>query len=582
MPMTPLDKNGTVPKSVMITMDENQSSEETSSGSGMIKTEDVIGSHSTALSQGFDPIQSHEADGRENGFNEPFKITVSDPEVSHSDAPNDEPRTTTTMDSSTDKGTALPSELELKAPSESRGMAIEYVKHVGTYFSEVESRIAFLERELEKLRPNHSSSNESAVSEAESDSEDVPEPAELIPDIRHVSWSSFKPDLAFQEGEDDHYTAEAPTHVLEVLIEHHRCGLAKQIPKTPGKDTPSRKLARDNRNKISGDIVVPRTALDRAQHAERLRITSKPLLALLSKVCGTESGMPADLSKAVFLRPYKLFMVFEQEIREQFELLKAKNEPMSELAGSGSPEDVQTATSPHTNEEPTNDKGKEQSKEGSETATCGKVGETGVESCEAALQHLGLLERFFDNDLKSTFELRSSLKTGTADAIEYADLWHLFEPGQEVRSADSKLQIYHVTKFTGGRDPLMELGEGSRKAPNWSREREDDFSIECYRYDFDGFHYGPVFEQFTIGHYEGLREITCLPVYPWLFDPDYSEAKKKLLERGNKFIELTHTFEISHKAYTGLSLDGSAEEVCKRLCCIEKDLCLICCRSIRP
>ena len=180
------------------------------------------------------------------------------------------------------------------------------------------------------------------------------------------------------------------------------------------------------------------------------------------------------------------------------------------------------------------------------------------------MQHLGLLERFFDNDLRSTFELRSNLKTGKTRTIEYSDLWHLYEPGQEIRSADSQLQIYHVTKFTGGRDTLCEKESCAREVPGSCITRGDVFSVECYRYDFDGICYGPVFETFTIRNYEGLREITGLPVYPWLFDPNYSEEKKKLLKRGKKFID--HSIhETSHKAYAALSLDDPAEEVCKHL-----------------
>ena len=560
MPMTPLDENGIAQIPVMETVDENQSSEETSSGSGMTQMEDDVGSQSTTPSQGFAPLQSHEADGNENDLLGHSKITPSDPEKPHTVVPSDEPRSTTALDSSTDKEGTLPSESELKELSESRELATEYVKHVGTYFSAVESRIAFLERELEKLRSGHPSYNQSAAQEKESGNKELSEACKLIPDISYVSWSSFKPDLAAEPHiisglKNDHYTAKAPTHALEVLIGHHWSGLTNQIDNSLGKDI---------KPKSGGDVVISRPAVDRAQRAERLRINSKPLLELLDKLCGAQSGIPTDSSKAVFLRPYKLFMVFEQEIRGQFEQLKTKSETIDELAGSTKPKDVDIAMSAHATEAPTDDKGKEHLEQDGEAATYGKEGQTDVDNREAALQHLGLLIRFFDNDLRSTFELRSNLKTGRAHTIEYADLWHLYEPGQEIRSADCKLQIYHVTRFTGGRDTLCKRETCTREVPPSCVTRGDVFTVECYRYDFDGIYYGPVSETFTIRSYEGLREITSLPVYPWLFSPNYSEEKEKLLKRGKKFID--HSIpEFSHKAYAALSLDDSAEEVRKHL-----------------
>ena len=560
--MTPLDENSIAPTPVMETMDKNQSSEETCSSNGMTPTEDNVGSHSATPSQGSAPIQSLEAAGNENELRGHSEITPSDPEKPNTDLPKDETRTTKTMDKSTYVKSAIFSGSELKEfeLGMARDQATVYVKHVGMYFSAVESRIRFLEGELYKLRPSGPSSNRWAAPKTDSGNEELSEACRLIPDISYMSWSSFKPDLAaephvIRELKKDHYTPKAPTHVLEVLVGHHWSGLTHQFDDSLGKDI---------RLKSGDGVVVSVPATDRAQRAERLRINSKPLLELLIELCGAQAGIPTDQSSTVFLRPYKLFMVFEKEIRGQFELLKTKNETRDGLAGSTKHKDVHIATSGHATEATTDDKEKEHLEQDGEAATYGKEGKRDVDSREVALQHLGLLERFFDNDLRSTFELRSNLKTGKARTIEYADLWHLYEPGQEIRSADNQLQIYQVTKFTGGRDILCKKDSCVREVPGSCITRGDVFSVECYRYDFDGSYYGPVFETFTIRNYEGLREITSLPVYPWLFDPNYSEEKKKLLKRGKKFID--HSIhENSHKAYTALSLDDSAEEVCKRL-----------------
>ena len=76
--MTLLDENSLALTPVMAIMDENQKSEETSSGSGMTPMGSNVGSHSATPSQEFAPIQSHEAAGNENELREHPETTPSD------------------------------------------------------------------------------------------------------------------------------------------------------------------------------------------------------------------------------------------------------------------------------------------------------------------------------------------------------------------------------------------------------------------------------------------------------------------------------------------------------------------------
>ena len=187
-----------------------------------------------------------------------------------------------------------------------------------------------------------------------------------------------------------------------------------------------------------------------------------------------------------------------------------------------------------------------------------------------ALQHLRLLVEFLDNDLKSTFDLRRQISARKACPIAFADLWHLYEHGQEVRTQGNKLQIFRVAKFTGGRDLLCESVSGAARTSSLYRvpsscigreENDGAFFIECYRYDFDGTNYGPVHEMFEIRRYEGFRDITSLPVYPWWFDSDYLKKKEQLVRRGEKFTTLARTNQTAHRTYCGVTLDEHKEEV---------------------
>lgn len=108
------------------------------------------------------------------------------------------------------------------------------------------------------------------------------------------------------------------------------------------------------------------------------------------------------------------------------------------------------------------------------------------------------------------------------------------------------------------------IASGQVHVPESCIEREESngaFFIECYRYDFNGTQYGPVHKLFEIRRYEGLRDIISLQVYPLWFDPDYRKEKARLVQRGDKFMELTRAKETAHKSYRGLSLDDYAEEV---------------------
>lgn len=61
---------------------------------------------------------------------------------------------------------------------------------------------------------------------------------------------------------------------------------------------------------------------------------------------------------------------------------------------------------------------------------------------------LKLLIEFFDVDLKTTFELRNKIRDGRATAIEYPDLWHLFQLGEDVIHQSSRLTVYRVINIT--------------------------------------------------------------------------------------------------------------------------------------
>jgi hypothetical protein len=157
---------------------------------------------------------------------------------------------------------------------------------------------------------------------------------------------------------------------------------------------------------------------------ERLRIRSRALLSLLSRISGQELLANANTrsidnpAPVVFLRPFKLFVAYEKEIRAEVPALKLKIKKEEQLEAS-KPIDSNIKT-----------------KDLPEFAN------------SDLLQDLELLVEFFDKDLQPTFELRRKIEDGTLNEIQYQDLWHLFNPGDIVVDPNNNLEVYRVLDFT--------------------------------------------------------------------------------------------------------------------------------------
>ena len=149
---------------------------------------------------------------------------------------------------------------------------------------------------------------------------------------------------------------------------------------------------------------------------ERLRIRSQTLIHWLGIVTGNESlqnfadysdGETDGTPSLVILRPFKILVTLEREIRQELKNLKNRCRSV------------------------------EPNQESYET-----------QEDKYLLEEVSLLNKFLEVDLKPTFQLRQSILEGTATSISYRDLWHLFQVGGMVVSQQDPNQIYRVIKFT--------------------------------------------------------------------------------------------------------------------------------------
>lgn len=469
------------------------------------------------------------------------------------------------------------------------------IKQFEQYFWNVEYRIGFMEDELKKLRGSDLSSKLKDESE-----ETSAEPPKVIPSIRRLTWADYRPSLnpnkasepnnfgitprivlqgvnnrasvqkkgkpntanASGDLRDETLSAKSKHqhHVLEVLVEDPGINKRRRAKKHGDDGDITRTSDQNAKSYQKSDPIISQTSKFSLQCPERVRICSRPLLAILHNMIDPE-GPPWSMPHMVVLRPFKMLVLYEAEIRDALKDLervwqsKEQNIPTEKV-------------SEHKPKEQNGEIGKsndEEDKRGKTTALDPAADNFVKTDTFEALSHLRLLADFLDNDLESTFDLRKKTKAKTACPIAFADLWHLYEHGQEVRTPDDKLQVFKVARFTGGRDLLSEvLPKHLGDVPSSCIEREESngaFFLECYRYDFNGTLYGPIHHMFEIRRYEGLRDITSLQVYPLCFDPEHKKERVQLVQRGEKFMALARVNETAHKTYCGLSLDEHADEV---------------------
>lgn len=162
-----------------------------------------------------------------------------------------------------------------------------------------------------------------------------------------------------------------------------------------------------------------------------LRIRPKLLARHIEKIAGEASELRINrtrsgvnkVSAILFRKPFKIFCAYETQIR-------------------ASVEELQTQIEKKANEVTESDD------------SAGKTQKTKHKQMEydenALLADLKLLLEFLDVDLKPTLELRSKIKAGTATSIEYEDLWHLFNLGDNVIQTQQFTvpKVYRVINFT--------------------------------------------------------------------------------------------------------------------------------------
>ena len=310
---------------------------------------------------------------------------------------------------------------------------------------------------------------------------------------------------------------------------------------------------------------------------DRIRLRSAFLLDLLHRVTnerlnhGGEKTSENSRPALVFLYPFKFFVIHADRIEAEANRLEAK------FGNGGQSEQSNVSKTPHG---PNTDNGPTISLEDAATDMDTNL-EDELES-KKAYEYLKLVRELLLTHLKPIIELRKGYQNGTHKTVSFQDLWLLYEVGglvfQREPPRNYPPNILRVTNFDGGRE-LLNSGEfKGAETPKYfpgkdSKGTENRFYLRHYRLDFDGEHYGPVEDAFSIPPWEGTRSVYSLTAFPLHFcrntiDHTFEsleDFREHVIKRGKKFVELD---PISHKYYDG-QVSGSRHEFVSllRSCC---------------
>lgn len=471
----------------------------------------------------------------------------------------------------------------------------EKIVKYGHYLQMMGEQIVQWEKEIQKKESKQNGGGESTGTE------DKRFPA--IPKVGRVAWTEFKNRIAA----DKRYPA------IEVLVGEARFYWQYH---SDNRQKHERTTSEDDLQEEANEEIVPPTSptsIPYREVPERIRINSIPIVLALADIASERwYSLPT-----IMLRPFKFLKYFEKEIRQDLAKLEVKwaavekteeNGPKSQLSESHGErsgpipsEDVkqprvlinpgdhepdklrETKESPEQskiNNTSVNDpKETEVSRESRNLKSPkdiysnkkGKVEPTAEELMDSieALRDMRCLVQFIDTYLKPQWQC---FNTVTYHKIQFADLWHIFNPGDDVlaplqpgqeqtpgselrgsRNGNHRSQlVWRVLNTTGGRSFLSPPDkERDYSTTTAAKYKQSYFMLWCYYIDYDGEKFGPVIKQFKIKPYQGEKEIRSLEVYPLKYANNASELLSQLRTRGLKFCEFKSP---QHRYYAGLSL----------------------------
>ena len=249
---------------------------------------------------------------------------------------------------------------------------------------------------------------------------------------------------------------------------------------------------------------------------ERIKLQSEAVYSALSNHIASGRAIVVGLQYATtYLRPYRIFVYYEKELRDRsnqleqkYEVFRKSRDTILDSIQPNPSENLQDLEeeNQHIPQDVANEKQVASVQGSSDTSTNGITAEKTPDEGEAEtittamteLLHLRCLMSFIDNTIKPTLEY---LNSNNCKDVFFHDLWHLFRPGTEVVDQAEK-QAFRVVRIAAPRHRVEE-----EPWLKWSKDAESDseadddkrpLKIYCAYIDFDGRQFGPVSANFEI------------------------------------------------------------------------------------
>ncbi|PNS14797.1 hypothetical protein CAC42_2026 [Sphaceloma murrayae] len=487
-----------------------------------------------------------------------------------------------------DSGSSTGSSDEEKFHRRSLKKRAKHLKQALRWQQGIDRRLRYLEKGIEKHqgRPERKTKSTSPL---------VDGPPPQVEDIKVMKWEEFQPSEAPKRLDDQHgkfHNFRYDTtvgHVIEVLLEEPSISTQGSI--SIARDAQSKSCV-DNTSSTADELPT-RLETDMYQRPAtkapaRVRIRSREVMESIGDAANIYFGDKPY--KVTYRRPFKFFFRYESEIRAK--LLELEGMVQKERENHSIVSVVPDAPTEQPVQYGTNGIGGHPgnpgdqdtaSNESSQPESAGAPIEPGISDglpipatnasaeastqrskAEIALCHLRLLVRFMDEYLQPISDLRRDLREYKDLKIAFDDLWHLFQFNEEVLIRDKKEEeagIYRVLYFTGGRR-ILDPKFPKPSKPFWDSLEgggwQGSFGVQCWRLEFDGHAFIPVVRTFGIRRYEGLKDITSLPVFPLKFERKWQDIRASLLQRGERYITHSKRGNNSHLRYLGPDCDDDS------------------------
>ena len=483
----------------------------------------------------------------------------------------------------------LPLQERIRKDAKFAGQQMEHVRLMEDRMRAMEYRLRLIENKEVESHPSAPPHGMAAQA------------AQMIMGIKRQTFREYRPTdpnpesrlpdgfTAIQHQHRHEFPGQLPYHLIDVVV-----GGVEQ-PKRSSQDQNKHSKPGSLHTATSSPAIAGRDveAIElSSMQPERIRINSTLLLRVLEKITGTvfssaKINNKFELHEQVILRPFKIFVSFEQEIRNEIDRLEkvhmrddgeSRSEILETANNGGQSLRPPTATDQGVLLDTARTSGRERSDSltsGSflnvttDVSADGKHGDVSPLESRRCLEELLVLRELLNNDLKPTFDLRRHIKDGSARDIAFQDLWHLFPLGSEIVSNgfNGQNQAYRILDVSGGR-PFLCSRSDARMNPvelNPSGREVPKFDILSCVYGFDGKELGTCQHVHTIKYYEGNKQVMSLPCFPIHYSKQYRALKSRdfFVRRGKRFLELTRNSKVVHKRYDGLTLaiDEIREEV---------------------